>query len=361
MSKAFIAVIVCCFISACSSTPKVKYDVFRQYTSASKQANKVDFDGKIKFKLSGSLLLLTANGDANATNNPSSSGSAPQNDVSKTKNSASKAKKSTPSVGGSNQAATSSDDITVTVTKSSSSNDTIFMMPDDGWGVSTDYSLTYYDNSLILKSLGTAMQDNRVTYIKDAGEFIAAAVPIAMTFFSVPLEEKPELKLPTTIDVEDYFTFCDNENTATVNCWRPLPGSTGWVYNISLSNLPSPTAVPRNDFFDKFKKDSTTSFPVVSCRDAVLHLKTTDGSTNKASHITIADPKFLETVKIPAKGSIDSMDICGANVTLGSSNSSDWMQIAGQVFTEANNIKKAYSDAKNPSSSTPKSTTTGSK
>jgi len=406
-------------LAGCSSTPKVKYSMLSAnsvHTSNSGQAADPpgNYDGKIKFSMGGSLVLLDK---AQATSDPADSPAKPAqnpkpanqlsvtivppsagvsvNGASKTPTQAPSTPQQAPSTpqqapstpqqapSTPQQAPSTTDtenlgDLILKVTKNDSTDNIIILNPANSFGVTTNYSITYYDNSSVIKTLSIDTQDNRVDFIKNAGTLIAAAITLAAPLLNETINTGPTLKIPLTIDVENYRQVCPNEK---VNCWVSLGTlNEGWEYSIKFQN-PSPAAIPANKFFDTFNKNSTNAFPIPSCRNAVLIVAPIDTSKNcsgaatsdaslvskstattdcedktlkhphffeKKYFIKIADPQNVETVPIPTKGSIDMMEVCGANITQGNATTSDGWQIIGEVFTQANAIKKAYTDATTP-------------
>ena len=342
-------------LAGCSSTPKVTYSVFQPNSTAGGWARSPDYQGKMKFNMVGSLLLLES-GPQPAPKPKPKAGNAPKGGEPKEAvSTAGVAPEHQAAAAPTTSAASYLDDVSVKVTKNDSSKSVILVNPHDPLGVKTNYTITYYDNTAVVKSIGTDLQDKRVEYIKNVGSFLAATAPIAGTLLLAEHEFPPPINLPVTIDVESYR---DDRGLGKV-AWQPLGFKNQDYYEFKIDlQAPSATSVGSDDFFSKFGKEATNVFPVPSCRDAVLSVRlkcdnAPDGActtadvdaSTKEFHFKISDPRYLETVSLPVKGSIDMMDICGANLTQGNASTENGWQIVGEIFTQANAVKKAYTDA----------------
>jgi len=169
-------------------------------------------------------------------------------------------------------------------------------------------------------------------------EVSAAVLPLG-----IPGPRAPALTLPVVLDVSVPSRWGQ---------WQPIPGASGdaWAYRVALPKGPAPLgATPRQAFFDDSAGKPTRLFPVSGCIQAVVEVSNDPARAAKKSFpVTIADPDYLYTYFLPAKGSITMHDVCGADLTVDASNNgtANAFQALEAVFKQVQALKAAQDAGK---------------
>ncbi|WP_455925209.1 hypothetical protein [Pseudomonas putida] len=242
--------------------------------------------------------------------------------------------------------------------------------PRDEWYATTKLNYTYLDNSKQFKTIGIAFQDNAATYVQAIGGLITAAIPFASRISSFPLEsslptgESSKQKSALTLELPIVVDAADEKK------WEgPIPTTSKsttsgkWTYSIVLSTEQKQRrTMGATDICTLFgalidcelstlmsQKNASkwlTYVPVSRCLDATLTIKGA-GSQGASAQLTfpikIADPRYVDLVPLPEKGTITLHSICGADLAVDSSSSEATRAMATvqEIFTQAQKIKAA--------------------
>ena len=234
------------------------------------------------------------------------------------------------------------------------------------WTVETKLSVSYFDNTRLIKTVGTQVEDHRIKVIQAIGTIAKSAMALA--------PGNDEVKIPVAIDaVPDQST------------WEPLPSNQGWVYLVTLKNpAKEPDAVPRTEYFKRYADklfsifSSTRTLPISSCKEAYLEIGKYDGNLkprfppkekNQTEEqyqnivddllrehlkkirserqepmkwpVLIADYRFLRTYELPDKGSISSHTLCGADITTEKGDGVTSLEVLAEIVKQAKEIKES--------------------
>lgn len=165
---------------------------------------------------------------------------------------------------------------------------------------STNLNVEKYPNTDIIKSLTIDTEDHRK-------EFITSATSIAVTIAA--------FGLTASNDKEAYPYILDTEDLLTKDKLGDRQG-------FSATSDKSLNSKPVNIYFGKIPDDAieTNKFPFTknskvyafsACRTAKVSFD--DGTTRREVSINVADPNFIQTIKIPDKGSITMHSGCGVD------------------------------------------------
>jgi hypothetical protein len=296
-------------VAGCGTVaPKVKYESFPN------QPARPDLEGYPKFKFSGSAILIDQEKDA--TGKPSgalSIASVPYED---------------------------SDDDVVAIIKA------------DPLGFSDNLVLTHRSNSLLIDSIGTDLQDTRVKLIEQVGGAVTTLVGMGGLGIRAQTVEKEVPAFPALIEVNKYLkeNKPKNGNAAEESAYRAgtslkLTGdATKLDYDVVFGPIPG-DAINRAEFNSLGETARSVLF-YSACRDATVTVRMKNGSGKMLEHIAqvkVADPNFLETVALPAKGKISMHSACGVNVSSDPANVSSNAEILNKLIEQV----KAIDAAKN--------------
>ena len=228
--------------------------------------------------------------------------------------------------------------------------------PQDNLFFKTHLKVTYFDNTRLISSIGSELEDNRIKIIQAIGAGLGAVVSIARVAVLPAVQDIEIPKLPVVIDVDDYIKkACGSGNLCNS---LDLPNNeTTWCYKIDFGGT-STDAVKADEFFKKYSEKKTDVMIYSACRDATLWVSKKIGgscaitgkkfeSTNDfVAKLKVADPTYLQTTKFPEKGKVDMHSSCGANVSSEKTESTDIFSLISEILKQAKSIKEAQDKAK---------------
>jgi hypothetical protein len=283
-------------VSGCASYPKVTY-----LSLPSKEA-----DGAIKYYLQGSLVTLAVVG---AQESQEQNGSVQDKKKSVNteflKTSVSEVK----NIGREN--------VRAIVTATESRKHFYAIKPHESVWSKTSVSVSYIDNTRLIKSIGTSFEDNRIKVIESAGAIITSLLPMFGFLSIVPkvkieTDKKETLNLPVVIDL----TEMNGEESIA---WLNIPGHKQWWYRIELLN-PQSDRRKSSEYFKEIDGTEVRALAYSSCQDAKLLVTYSESQPpvyamdTATFNIRIANPNYVCTLNFPAKGSIAMHSICGADI-----------------------------------------------
>lgn len=336
-----IGVVAIC--AGCAHAPEVDYALYDlNVAGASSQSAKLiagseSGTGAIKFTPTGSYILIAdappapAAGAAKTPKQGDPTGAAEQtlDVITSALNTAAKQTpdpKAKPAPGptantGPVQSATELATKSFTVTAGSSTQYVIAVTPKEYFYFKPNISATFAPGTSRLTELGADSQDNTTSIISTAFGVATGLMGLVGAEEAAPKEL--DLTLPYVLDLTpDAVESCIYKGTPDKSLpWCPFDKDvTGWEYRLEL--VSSRTGKPlygesgTQAFFVKgTAKTSSREFPFSPCIQVKLHVrkgKSSDVTITPA--LTIADPSWVETYLIPAKGTITVNGVCGANI-----------------------------------------------
>lgn len=284
--KIFFSIIIICsiFIIGCATVPTVKYESYNNVKS------NPDKEGKAKFYLTKTMIMIDKDEQGKFT-----AKALPVEDT----------------------------------------TSLYAILPSDRALIENHFKISYIDNTRILQSIGTSVEDNRIKIIETIGATGVALAKIGI--FGLKVKPEPAVFKPAVIDVEDYKEQCPNNE----ECWQNLLPNKDFKYKIIFSDKPK-DSVEKSEFFDNKK---TSVLPYSACKDATLTVKS---ATEKyVFSLKTADPNLVQTIKFPSKGTITMHTSCGINVTDEKSESEDAFSIIASLIKQAQAIKEAQKEESN--------------
>ncbi|HEY1562045.1 MAG TPA: hypothetical protein VGF71_14350 [Caulobacteraceae bacterium] len=161
---------------------------------------------------------------------------------------------------------------------------------------------TYYPNSLRLWTLTLDVKDSREEAVDTLSAVISGAAKASQSMFR-SLAPTP-LKLPVVIDLADAKkTIAGGE--------APLPLNEGvWWYKVAFLDDPDKAG------FLKLADRGQVHQAILTSLCRPLQISLTNHSTTLVLGVTVADPDYLLTVPLPAKGQVTLGSLCGADVQM---------------------------------------------
>ena len=211
-----------------------------------------------------------------------------------------------------------------------------------------NFSITYHDNTKLIKSIGTDAKDTRKDAIVAVGGIISKAIPLISIFTATPIEvvEKEKLALPLSLDITKV-------NLTQNLSWTKIPDYQTWWFRIRPEGQANKT-IDKQEYFKNAKSNYVRSFPYSTCQQIVFEITKSEEtpeeivqeSSKIAYKLKVANPRIIQGINYPPKGTITMHTICGADIKREQDESSSALDLLSEVFTQAEAIKKAYDDNK---------------
>lgn len=170
--------------------------------------------------------------------------------------------------------------------------------------VTTTLAPTYQPDSLRLATLSVEAHDHRIELINAIGTIAKGVIGLGIggaAAGAVAAAPQPvALQLPITLDLAAI---------KTAGAGAALPGNPGWRYTAKFLDDPARVGFLRREQ----RGEVHGAFVSSVCRPLRLTLNAQSASVTMT--VTVADPDWLQTVPLPAKGSITAHALCGADVS----------------------------------------------
>lgn len=196
-------------------------------------------------------------------------------------------------------------------------------------GIRTSINVALRENSYLIDSIGTEVQDNRIKYIQSATSILTTGLGAGILNITSPIPTLP--RLPIAIDTAEILSRYNTK--AAIERAATTPD-----YSIGFGPL-SPTAFPR----DTLPQNVTGVFFYSACRDAIVRVR----GVPVPFVVRVADPNFWETIALPQKGKISAQSTCGVSVTSETIQSADAIALLAQAMDAAKNLNEAQKKRRN--------------
>ena len=223
--------------------------------------------------------------------------------------------------------------------KHSNSQPTRFAMtPDDPFGVTTQMSITKVDNTELISSIGTEVEDHRVKYIEGAGAIVVGLLGIAWSGDKGTKEFQP-----ISIDTYELLTSLKvgrGEGGGQASAVKKSGTQQAVDFTVSFGPVPD-DAIDTKVFAAKASDEAQETIFYSACRSIKVHFK--DGVlAGQTFSEVIADPRYVQTVKIPEKGKVSFHSSCGVSTSTESSGASDATDIGKALVSQTKSIRDAW-------------------
>jgi hypothetical protein len=329
MHRGVLVLIALLFASGCASYPTVTY----------LEPSSPDANGAIKYHLQGSLVTL-----GKIKSKKVSEAGTNENNIKTI---------SDDRISINSVADFETQDVSAIVTATEAKKHFYAVKPHESMWTKTYVSVSYVDNTRLIKSIGTGFEDNRIKVIEALGGIIVTAAGISKSaamfgYKSTLPKDKEQLTLPVVIDLS-------NIDEAESQPWKKISGYDKWWYKIELLK-------PENKDDDRMKlSDFETNIgkevrylAYSSCQDAKLKVVYSENQPEEVMNnfdkfeldLRIANPNYVYTLNFPVKGSISMHSICGADIRSAESKTSSNLDIAEALIKQADAIYKAQKKTK---------------
>lgn len=202
--------------------------------------------------------------------------------------------------------------------------------PSNNWRSDTTVTINKVDNKELVASIGVEVTDTTVKTINAVGGAIVKVISLAGGLGL--REEHKECTLPVTYDVPENLPDSG-----------PVPTGTS-CFSLSVGKLPPDamlaTQIPVNS--------DTSYYYYAACRDATVTLTLANQTGNRTKTVRIADPRYVQLVQYPPKGTITSHSECGVSIKTEVTSPTSAADIVDALATQGKAIKDAIDAAKKP-------------
>jgi hypothetical protein len=203
--------------------------------------------------------------------------------------------------------------------------------PSNNWQSNTTVTVNKIDNKELVASIGVEVTDTTVKTINAVGGAIVKVISLAGGLGLLEVHE--DCTLPITYDVPKDLPTAEGGQVEGPKC-----------FTLSVGKLP-PDAMPAA----QIPVDSDTHYYYyAACRDATVTLKLPNQVGNKTKTVRIADPRYVQLVQYPPKGTITSHTECGVSIKTEATTPTSAADIVDALATQGKAIKDAIDAAKKP-------------
>lgn len=207
--------------------------------------------------------------------------------------------------------------------------------PTRSMGVETRLNVVKIDNTDIISSVGTEVEDNRQKIIQATGA-------VAVGLIGVMEKPAPGAILPLTVETEPFLNTTKSKEADAEPRQGSIQNANGEVLDfiIEFGALPV-DAIARDVFERKINDERQNVIFYSACRTAKITFLG-EPVNHKQFTVTVADPNFVQTARFPEKGKIEMHSACGSNTTTAESSVSSTVDVIGAVIAQAKTVREAW-------------------
>jgi hypothetical protein len=209
---------------------------------------------------------------------------------------------------------------------------------DDDFGVDTHLNFTKIDNTDLLASVGTEVEDKREKYIEAAGTLAVSILGV------VAMDGTSEL--PISIDSYKVLRDSGIKRLAGTAYGKIMSPNQADVIEFEADFGPiKDDALDNITFADKASQEAQKTIFHSACRNVTVKFSNGPLGGQQFS-ATVADPRYIQTIKYPEKGSVTFHTACGANTTSVASGASSTLDILNAVVAQSKSVREAWKTSK---------------
>ncbi|MDP2331235.1 MAG: hypothetical protein Q8M19_11155 [Reyranella sp.] len=199
----------------------------------------------------------------------------------------------------------------------------------------TTVSVTTAGDTRMFKTVGSDVQSKVEDLIKNVGGVVAVLAPLVFVDGAPP----PKADLPDVIEISSLLTMTHPGEAK-------FPGrlANGINYTLTVDPVAKDAIITEQYLASREFQSRGSVLFYSACRSASLALANFP-SAGKTTYYNfkIADPKFVQTIALPTKGSVTFHDTCGVDVAQQRSDAATGDKILSTLVSQV----KAIIDAKN--------------
>ena len=224
---------------------------------------------------------------------------------------------------------------------------------DDPWLIKTSFKWVKRENTNLLQSVGTEVEDNRIKTIQAVGGALASIASVFLTQ-TIDLDDegspvppaKAKVALPLAIDTEPFltaYTKGDLPDTAD-NGSSDAAGKVG--FTLSFGPLP-PATISLKDYLSATQGKSQHAIFIPACRSAKIRFTDTASELYGLEFVTtVADPNYVQVIGLPNKGTVNFHSVCGANVLAEKADISTGSELVNASLAQAKSLSETWTTAR---------------
>jgi len=217
---------------------------------------------------------------------------------------------------------------------------------DDPWGRKTTLQWTKIANTELLATVGTEVIDNRVKIINSIGETAANGISLGASLGLLSYKFSNIVKIPLTEeplpDTEPYPVAFDLENK---NLDEDLVFPSGKSPLILKATIPSEAplgsvllkSISTPLGLSQMRHVLLTS----ACQKVTIEIKS-GKFKGKVLEAKFADPRYVQTIPLPQKGTVSLHSSCGANVVASTTADSLDVEVVAAAVAQAKSLAETW-------------------
>jgi hypothetical protein len=223
----------------------------------------------------------------------------------------------------------------------------------DPWLIKTSFKWVKRENTNLLQSVGTEVEDNRIKTIQAVGGALASIATVLFTH-TIDLDEdgsptpsaKTKVALPLAIDTEPFLKDYSKGNLSDTadNGSSDAAGKVG--FTLSFGPLP-PATISLKDYLSATEGKSQHAIFIPACRSATIKFTDTGSELSGLEFVTtVADPNYVQVIGLPNKGTVNFHSVCGANVLAEKADISTGSELVNASLAQAKSLSETWATAR---------------
>ena len=181
----------------------------------------------------------------------------------------------------------------------------------DRFGVNTEIAVTKLDNTQLLQSVSVEIDDKRIEYIGSAFKLLGTLALAATGAPSASMGGANTKKFPVDADTQERLVSasCGREKCTASLFPR---GATTFAANLLVDEVP-PDAIDLAIVLQDLDHAKGAIF-APACRRAEVRIPTQESNKEQVFGFSLADPRYVQIIPLPSKGTITFHSECGFSV-----------------------------------------------
>jgi hypothetical protein len=223
----------------------------------------------------------------------------------------------------------------------------------DPWLIKTSFKWVKRENTNLLQSVGTEVEDNRIKTIQAVGGTLASIASVLLTQ-TINLDQddspappaKAKVSLPLAIDTEPFLQGYMKGDLSDTADNGSSDGGGRVPFTLSFGPLP-PASISLKDYLSATQGKSQHAIFIPACRTAKIKFTDTGSELSGLEFVTtVADPNYVQVIGLPNKGTVNFHSVCGANVLAEKADISTGSELVNASLAQAKSLSETWTTAK---------------
>lgn len=212
------------------------------------------------------------------------------------------------------------------------------MSPWSRYGVVTHVSIVKIDNTQLVQSASVSVEDNRIEYVAKAFKVVSSLSGLGL--FGAAEEggaDSTRAIFPVSIDTQELLKS-DKSCLRGACTLDTSESSHGINATLDVGEVP-PDAIEVTELGAFLDSPQGVLF-ASACRQAKLEIEINNSRSNLVSNFSLADPRFVQVIRLPYKGTITAHSECGYSVVSEEVELVSDLDVADSVLSELKKLNE---------------------